>query len=156
MFVNKILNASLIRYLYDLTLSSIISNTYKSNKLMNMKKIKVAILMTFAGLASLQAQQSLIYTSDNAEFSKALMLYKDKSYQASQIIFEKVKNNTDDTEIQSDCAYYIANCAIRLEQLGADDLMEDFVKDYPTSTRRNKAYLEVGEYYFQIGDYSSS
>lgn len=123
---------------------------------MNMKKIKVAVLMTFAGYASLQAQQSLIYTSDTAEFSKALMLYKDKSYQASQILFEKVKNSTDDTEIQADCAYYIANCAIRLDQLGADDLMEDFVENYPTSTRQNNAYIEVGDFYFQQGAYSQA
>lgn len=123
---------------------------------MNMKKIKVAILMTFIGFASLQAQQSAIYTSETSDFNKAVMLYKEKNYQASQILFEKIKHNTNNTEIQSDCAYYIANCAIRLDQLGADSLMEDFVEDYPTSTKQNNAFLEVGEYYFGQGAYAES
>src|SRR5690554_30426 len=123
---------------------------------MNMKKIKVAILMTFIGFASLQAQQSAIYTSETSDFNKAVMLYKEKNYQASQILFEKIKHNTNNTEIQSDCAYYIANCAIRLDQLGADSLMEGFVEDYPTSTKQNNAFLEVGEYYFGQGAYAES
>ena len=33
--------------------------------------------------------------------------------------------------MNSDCAYYSANCAIGLNQTGADELMENFVKDYP-------------------------
>src|SRR5690606_17502137 len=123
---------------------------------MNMKKIKVALLMTFIGFASLQAQQSTIYTSETSDFNKAVMLYKEKNYQASQILFEKVKNNTNNAEIQSDCTYYIANCAIRLEQLGAGSLMEKFVEDYPTSTKQNNAFFEVGEYYFEQGSYAES
>ncbi len=123
---------------------------------MNIKKIKVAFLMTFIGFASLQAQESSIYTSETSDFSKAVMLYKEKNYQASQILFEKVKQNTNNAEIQSDCAYYIANCAIRLDQAGADSLMENFVEDYPTSTKQNNAFREVGEYYFEQGAYTES
>lgn len=44
--------------------------------------------------------------------------------------------------------YYIANSAIRLNKIGADKLMEDFVADYPTSTKRNTAYIDVADYYF--------
>ncbi len=123
---------------------------------MNIKKIKVAFLMTFLGFASLQAQQSSIYTNETSDFNKAVMLYKEKNYQASQILFEKVKHSTNNTEIQSDCAYYIANCAIRLDQAGADSLMENFVEDYPTSTKQNNAFREVGEYYFEQGAYPKS
>lgn len=50
-------------------------------------------------------------------------------------------------------AYYIANSAIRLNKIGADKLMEDFVADYPTSTKRNTAYIDVADYYFEQGKY---
>ena len=64
-----------------------------------------------------------------------------------------MKSTTDNGETEAQCAYYIANAAIRLNQLGADDLMEDFVTKYPTSTKRNAAFLEVADYYFKVGKY---
>lgn len=99
------------------------------------------------------AQQSAIYTHDLKEFEKATALYKDKQYQSAQIIFEKVKASITNQEVQADCAYYIANCAIRLNQFGADTMVEKFVEDYPTSTKQNQAYIEVAHYYFAEGSY---
>ncbi len=102
------------------------------------------------------AQQSAIYTHDLKEYDKAVALYKDKQYQSAQILFENVKSHQPNQEIQADCAYYIANCAIRLNQIGADDLIERFVEDYPTSTKQNQAYIEVAHYYFDQGSYAKS
>ncbi len=121
-----------------------------------MNKLRILALISLFSLTSIQAQQSSIYTEETSDFNRAVMLYKEKNYQASQILFEKVKQNTNNTEIQSDCAYYIANCAIRLDQLGADALMERFVEDYPTSTKQNNAFQEVADYYFEQGVYAKS
>ncbi|QYJ67493.1 tetratricopeptide repeat protein [Flavobacterium litorale] len=102
------------------------------------------------------AQQSSIYTHDLKDFEKGVVLYNQKQYQAAQILFEKTKKQNQDMEVQSDCAYYIANCAIRLNQMNADMLMEDFVEDYPTSTKQNQAYIEVASYYFGQGKYAQA
>lgn len=99
------------------------------------------------------AQKSAIYTYDLKEFDKALALYNDKQYASAQLIFEHVKNNATTEEVQSDCAYYIANCAIRTNKANADALMEKFVTDYPTSTKQNQAYIEVAQYFFEQGNY---
>lgn len=100
------------------------------------------------------AQKSAIYTYDLKDFDKAQALYNDKQYASAQHIFEYVKNNTAQTEeVKSDCAYYIANCAIRTNQPNADALMEKFVDDYPTSTKQNQAYIEVAQYFFEQGNY---
>ena len=56
--------------------------------------------------------------------------------------------------MQSDCAYYIANCAVRLNQQNADKLVEDFVKKYPTSPKRNTAFVDVADYYFENSKYA--
>lgn len=111
-------------------------------------------LLTIALTTSIAtAQQSAIYTHDLQYFEKAEALYKDKQYQSAQIIFEKVKETTTNTEVQADCAYYVANCAVRLNQLGADAMVEKFVEDYPTSSKQNQAYIEVAHYYFDQGSY---
>ena len=113
-------------------------------------------IVTLLVFLPLNAQQSKIYTYNLKDYQKALTLYNNKQYQASQLIFSKVKENTNDIEILSDCDYYIANAAIRLNQIGADKLMEDFVEKHSTSTKRNSAMLDVGDYYFEQGKYANA
>ncbi|GEJ37113.1 hypothetical protein FPKKA176_contig00011-0039 [Flavobacterium psychrophilum] len=99
------------------------------------------------------AQQSAIYTNDLAAYNKALSLFNDKQYQLAQILFDKVKQENLNPELEADCTYYSANCAIRLNQNNADEKMQNFVKKYPTSTKQNLAYTEVATYYFEQGKY---
>ncbi|SFF94900.1 Tetratricopeptide repeat-containing protein [Salegentibacter agarivorans] len=110
----------------------------------------VLIFFSFKGIS----QRSANYTHDLAEFNKALELYNNQQFLAAQNLFDEVKEQTDDEKIEGDCAYYIANAAVRLNQPGADRLMERFVSRYPTSTKTNSAYLDVADYYFQTGKYS--
>jgi len=100
------------------------------------------------------AQQTAVFTNDFVEYQQALELYNNKQYLAAQAIFSKVKRTADDETIKGDCMYYIANCAVRLNQQGADGLMEDFVTQYPTSIKRNSAFLDVANYYFANAKYS--
>ncbi|WP_127024208.1 tetratricopeptide repeat protein [Flagellimonas beolgyonensis] len=101
----------------------------------------------------LSAQETEIYTHSNKDYQDALALYNSEQYQAAQAIFEKVKSETNDYETEANSAYYAANAAIRLNQRGADKMMEDFVERYPTSTKRNSAFLDVADYYFETGKY---
>ncbi len=111
-------------------------------------------MLVFIGtLHFLSAQKSKIYTHDQKEYQQALALYNNEQFQAAQAIFEKVKYSTKDPETEANSAYFAANAAVRLNQLGADKLMEDFVENYPTSTKRNAAYADVAEYYFETGKY---
>ncbi len=122
-----------------------------------MRRLNRILLLSVPFCAfQLSAQQSTIYTHDLKDFDKAVSLYNDKQFQAAQILFEKAKADNEEMEVQADCAYYIANCAIRLDQMNADMLMEDFVQDYPTSTKQNQAYVEVAGYYFEQGKYPQS
>lgn len=119
-----------------------------------MRKKETALLPILLGIVWLGiSQESKIYTHDQKDYQDALALYNNKQYQASQTIFEKVKYSTKDLETEANSAYYVANAAIRLNQLGADRLMEDFVERYPTSTKRNSAFLDVADYYFETGKY---
>ncbi|WP_163396087.1 tetratricopeptide repeat protein [Flavobacterium limi] len=122
-----------------------------------MRKISWFFLIPFVLFSAMvSAQKSAIYTYELKDFDKALALYNDKQYASAQHIFESVKNQATTEEVKSDCAYYIANCAIRTNQANADELMERFVEDYPTSTKQNQAYIEVAHYFFEQGDYSKA
>ena len=116
------------------------------------KNFVVFSLFLFLSISS-YSQQTAVYTNDLVDFNQALELYSNKQYLAAQTLFDKIKNSTDDQTIQSDCEYYIANAAVRLNQRNADQLMETFVAKNPTSLKRNSAYLDVANYYFDNRKY---
>src|SRR5690554_1612795 len=97
------------------------------------------------------SQQSAAYTNSSASFHKAMELYDNGQYLAAQSLFEEVKNKSHDKDLQSECAYYIAIAAVRLNQQNADHLVEAFVTKYPASLKRNSAFLDVANFYFDNG-----
>ncbi len=114
----------------------------------------LAILLLFCVSFSTMAQRTAVFTNDRVDYNRAIELYNNNQFLAAQNLFSKVKKESDDQTIQGDAAYYIASSAVRLNQQGADRLMEDFVNDYPTSLKRNSAFLDVAGYYFDTGKYS--
>ena len=104
-------------------------------------------------LTIVSAQKSAIYTNDLQDYNRAVSLYEESQYQSAQIIFDKVKETIKNLDIQADCAYYSANCAIHLNQSNADEAMENFVRNYPTSPKQNQAFIEVAHYYFEQGKF---
>lgn len=118
-----------------------------------LKKIFVSLL--FLSFYQLSAQESAIYTNELEAYNQALDLYQDRAFAAAQNTFEEIKNQFDeDSEMRANCAYYVANCAIRLQQRNADELMQEFVEKYPNSTKRNDAFMEVADYYYSQGKYT--
>lgn len=116
---------------------------------------KIILFISFILLnLNFYAQQSATYTNSLVDYQKALTLYNNKQYLAAQSMFDKIKDATDNEQLESDCSYYYANCAVRLNQQNADALIEDFVETYPTSTKRNTAFLDVADYYFDNAKYA--
>jgi tetratricopeptide (TPR) repeat protein len=113
--------------------------------------IALAVLLWVTALGF--AQETAVYTHDESPYQQALILYRNKQYQAAQTLFESVFSTTQDEQTRANSSYYIANSAVRLNQVGADRLMESFVEEYPTSTKRNSAFMDVGDYYFENGRY---
>lgn len=120
---------------------------------MTRKYILTSLLFTAFSI-QLYAQQSAVYTSNLEDYQKALSLYNNQQYLAAQALFTQVKKDAATDNIASDCAFYVANCAVRLNQQNADQLVEQFVEDYPTSTKRNTAFVDVADYYFENGKYA--
>ena len=121
-----------------------------------MKKYIYTLIATIAISWYSNAQQSQLFTDDLATYNQAVDLYQEEQYIAAQRLFENVKEQVSDNTIQGNAAYYIANCAVRLNQRNADALMEAFVEEYPTSTKRNTAFIDVADYYFNNGKYKQA
>ncbi len=119
-----------------------------------MRKKKTAISLVALGLLLVtHAQESGIYTHEDRLYQEALDLYNNSQYQAAQTLFEKIGSQTRNETTAANSAYYAANAAVRLNQIGADRLMEEFVENHPTSTKRDAAFLDVADYYFENGKY---
>jgi TolA-binding protein len=104
---------------------------------------------------SITAQKTAIYTNKLSEYNHAIELYQNKAFVAAQQKFNTIKYQFENSsELKANCEYYAANCAIMLEQPNSDDLMQQFVEKYPTSLKRNSAFIDVANYYFKIGKYS--
>ena len=120
---------------------------------MTVNKIIIFLVALSINL-SVFGQQSESYTNEMVDYQKALSLYENDQYLAAQSLFAQFQKTAKTDVLKSDCAFYIANCAVRLNQQNADQLMEDFVENYPTSTKRNTAYVDVADYYFKNGKYA--
>ena len=121
---------------------------------MKYKKVVLPCIVFFITF-SILAQKTAIYTNSLSEYNHAIELYQNKAFVAAQQKFNDIKLQFDNSsELKANCEYYAANCAIRLEQRNSDDLMQQFVDKYPTSTKRNSAFMDVANYYFKIGKYS--
>ena len=117
---------------------------------------RLLLLLYLMIITTVSAQKSEIYTNDLEAYIQAISLYNNQQYLSAQIIFKKVKSENHSQDVLSDCAFYSAVCAIKLNQSNADAIMENFISDYPTSTKRNQAYIEVAQYYFEQGKYPQS
>ncbi|NNC51088.1 MAG: tetratricopeptide repeat protein [Flaviramulus sp.] len=117
-------------------------------------KNSISLLVIICFSFQILAQQSASYTSNLVDYQKALSLYNNQQYRAAQSLFSSVKKETNEEVLESDCTYYIANCAVRLNQQNADQLVEYFVKEYPTSTKRNTAFIDIADYYFENSKYA--
>lgn len=96
-----------------------------------------------------KAQETDINANALASYNHAIKLYNSKAYAAAQISFKEAATQANSTQnLKADADYYNAMCAIRLAQTDADELVLNFVKEHPNSNKKEKAFLNVGNYYF--------
>jgi TolA-binding protein len=120
-----------------------------------MKKLYVLLVSLLLIMNSESyAQKTKIYTHDKVAYNKALTLFNSEQYLVAQTQFQEILNTATIPEIQENCSFYIANSAVRLNQRNAEQLVDSFVQEYPSSSKRNIAFNDVGNYYFRNSKYA--
>ena len=99
------------------------------------------------------AQQSEVNKDVLGSYQNAVQLYEQNQFAAAQNKFKTISSQVESQQMQSNLEYYIADCAIKLGQSNADQLIEDFVSNYPSSNKTNKAFLNVANFYFENNNY---
>ena len=120
---------------------------------MKHSKILFAVIFFYFSATNF-AQKSDIYTNSLKEYNHAIALYNNRDFVASKHLFNKLKDQFDNSsEFKANCEYYEAFSVIHLGDQNGDEMMRNFVERYPTSTKQNTAFLEVGDYYFKNANY---
>ena len=105
----------------------------------------ICLSTTFLGFS----QQSIADVTMLTEYNNAIKLYNNKAYAAAQKTFSEVAENaTNSSNLKADASYFDAMCAIKLNQAEADKKVLIFVEENPNSNKKNKAFFNVGNYYF--------
>lgn len=118
---------------------------------MNVRFLKNYAFLTLLTLSTtlVSAQQTEMNANGATAYNHAIKLYNNKAYAAAQKTFSEVAENTiGNSNLKSDSEYYKAMCAIKLHQTEADKMVLNFVENHPNSNKKEKAFLNVGNYYF--------
>ncbi len=106
------------------------------------------IFCCFISISNTWAQKTEFQTNIDAQYHRAVTLYNNKAYSGAQRIFREVSKNTSKVNVRTDSDFYDAMCAIKLNQTDADEQVLNFVRKHPYSSKKEKAFLNVGNYYF--------
>ncbi len=110
---------------------------------------RVCLFLSFFWLTSFWAQKTEIQTNFDAKFHHAISLYNNKAYAGAQKLFSEISKDANNFEnIKTDADYYDAMCAIKLDQNNADSKVTEFVRNHPYSSKKERVYLNIGNYYF--------
>ena len=113
--------------------------------------LHILVLFFSMQYAQIYGQQTEIDTNIQSEYNHAIKLFNSKAYAASQKYFIKVsEKSTIKNDLKANADYYDAMCAIKLNQTNADKKVIRFVNNYPSSTKKDRAYFNVGNYYFAL------
>ena len=109
------------------------------------------LLMVSLPFSFLSAQETTVYTTPYADFNLAMELFDKEKYSAAQQYFDKViaRFSDDRSEVAINARYYSALCAIHLFNNNAENLLIDFIRDYPENPRTRVAYFQLGNYWFR-------
>ena len=118
----------------------------KSDTNIRQGTLLVACLIIFLLPPKLYAQHTLVNTSPDKEFHRALDLYEKQQYSAAREAFRLFAEDgsVSDHELKTKAEYLHALCAVRLNNDDAEELLLEFTENHPESPDINAAWFELG------------
>lgn len=101
------------------------------------------------------AQKSQKYYESTEEYRKAIDLFEKEKFGAAQAAFDEIILNTDNAqgEIVANATYYRGVCGLKLFNTNAENLLIEFITDFPESPKVNRAYFDLGLYQYRKRDF---
>lgn len=114
------------------------------------------ILITWS--VQITAQFTLPESPSKNQFIEARKLFEREKYSAARLIFEEIaagKHRSKELE-QSEAAYYVVECAIRMNDKDAELVLKEFVSEHPYDDRNNGLYFEMAHLQYLERRYSKA
>lgn len=129
------------------------------NKVSNyklMRNLLTIVTISLVTLGSLKAQSTLHQNSDNKYYRFGLELLDKEKYSAAREQFERYLQVGTDEIKKADAEYYVALCALNLNNADGPQLISEFVKKRPSHPKASKAYYNLGINAFKSADYQTA
>lgn len=116
--------------------------------------IVLLMLVSFFG----NAQKTLVYGNQDADYNKAIELLENEKYTAAQRAFKKVYDRIEEphSEVKMNAEYYIAFCALELFNKDAEYLFIKFIDHHPQSPKVRRARFQLGRFSYRKKRWSST
>ena len=121
-----------------------------------MKKIFFLFSISFLALGSLSAQSTLHQNTENQYYRFGLELFDKQKFSAAREQFERYVEVGLDEIKKADSEYYIAYCALNLNNPDGTQLISDFVAKRPNHPKASKAYYNLGVNAFESKDFETA
>lgn len=114
------------------------------------------ITVLFVSLGSLKAQNTLFQTNESRHFDAGMELLEKDKYGAAREQFERYLKEGKDEIRTVDAEYYVAFCALNLDNADGAQLIAEFVEKWPNHPKAAKAYYNLGMVSFKNNDYQNT
>lgn len=118
-------------------------------------RLLFTVLVFGLSIQSIQAQRTNIYTEPDYLFKNAYDLFSKQKFALAQKQFEQyVAYKPVNALNVSDANYFIAICSVELFNEDAEDLLKNFIRDYPESPKIKMAYFNLGNFLYRKKKYN--
>jgi TolA-binding protein len=121
-----------------------------------MKTIRNVFILILLALSPvlIKAQKTVYYQSISEEIQKAKELFLARNYMSALNQFEQIAAKADEnSDVRAEAMFYKALCALKLDNRNAEELIAEFMKQFPESSFRNRALFEEAIYQFDKKKY---
>ncbi|TAF47672.1 MAG: outer membrane protein assembly factor BamD [Sphingobacteriales bacterium] len=128
-------------------------------------RIKTFITSIILWISANANAQTAAYFTTNTTYKNALQLYQNGKYAAASFAFSEVEksyttcpntSNADKSNLVAEAQYFIALCALQLDNDDAEEQFLNFIKQHPENPNTQQAYYQVGEYHFNKGNHTAA
>ena len=121
-----------------------------------MRKVFFLFSISLFALGSLNAQTTLHQNNENRFYRFGLELLDKHKFSAAREQFERYLNEGNDAIKKADAEYYVAYCALNLDNPDGTQLIADFVANRPNHPKAAKAYYNLGVNAFDSKDWQTA
>lgn len=121
-----------------------------------MRNFIFTIALFLISLGGVLGQNTLHQESNRKFFQFGLELWDKEKYSAAREQFERYLLTNPSSINRADAEYYIALCAIQLNNSDGPKLISEFVRNHPSHPKSGKAYYNLGKTAFTSADYPTA